>query len=493
MSIEVTLGGNGVMSGVSAEIADYSVNEEATPVDASDSSGATGQITFTAVDESARLGSLLLLANTADLDDTERGQAFGDITSLTSTNGLVTVTADSVLGRLVNNVNMPAFVGTFEDLILAYFAAGGITVPEYTVDVDATLVSLPVAAPNWIDSDLWTKIKEVCVVFGAEVAMVGSTVFVRPLRTNTISPSGDSNVSWTAAKASTQSRRVEVAYYNTESKNNYTVVPDGGVWTQEEQVLTVDAGETLTVNVPVNMSVTAVENPIVLDFVGRNYVGVSAYCVSGADGFPIVPAQWTDGGGKVSVAIGEDGKSLDVTLTGAVGSLATYAPYRIAATALDGNFYSSLRLRASGVYHRAESIFALTGAEDTVTTDVGVTVNNIFVKNSQEAWKLAAAVAGRFSGPLVTVSRTVSAVTNTFGNIAGARFKWRRGYYRVRSASSTPVSVDYTAERDTTFADFNSEMSGKTFSNFTTTYAGMTFGEFSLAPLPNPDNDNDRY
>jgi hypothetical protein len=55
--------------------------------------------------------------------------------------------------------------------------------------------------------------------------------------------------------------------------------------------------------------------------------------------------------------------------------------------------------------------------------------------------------------------------------------------YRIRSVNVSPIGVDYTAEADTTFADFDTSATGKTFAEFDTSFAGLTFNDFALIPL----------
>lgn len=491
MAIEVELTGDGRFKGAASAITDYSVTEEATPMDAADTSGGVGEVTFNAVDDPSRAGSVQLIGTTVELTDSERGVVSGTITDLNSVDSFITVNAESRLGPAVTTVDADAFNGTFGDAVTYYLGLANVS---GDISVDAGLASQAVVAPGWRDSDLWTKFKELLTVYGAEVVQIGGVITVRPVRSRILTPKNAASTDW-ALVENEKAKRVEVYYYNSEYKTNYTIYPDGG-WTEDETVYTVDANEITTVNIPVNMFLTSVEQPVVLDYVPRLFDDYSAYCVAGADGFKIAADLWTDEGGDVTFAIGEDGKSIDVTITGPGGRIAAYAPYRIATTALDGNYYSSLRIRATGVYARQASIISHTGAGE-VATDIGVTVDNQFISSKADAWAAAMSVARRFVGPIMTVTRrgakaVVDAGTE-MGNVVGSRFKFRRSMYRVKSTTISPSGVDYTAEADTTFADFNSEATGMTFADFNTLYAGMTFGEFSRAPLPNPDVDNDRY
>ena len=64
--------------------------------------------------------------------------------------------------------------------------------------------------------------------------------------------------------------------------------------------------------------------------------------------------------------------------------------------------------------------------------------------------------------------------------------------YRIRSATTTASGVDYTAEADTTFGDFDDSATGMTFADFDAMYAGLTFNDFALIPLANVKPEYDR-
>lgn len=541
MAVEVEIVGNGQFAGAKANITEYTVSEESTPVEASDSSGGTGQITFGAVDDPTRFGSVLLLNDTVKLTDGDRGNIEGKINSLTSNDRVLTIVADSLLGRLVVDKKAEPVHGTFGDAITYYLSLGGIT---DNIAIDTSLVPLPVVAQGW-DGDLWTKIKELLVTVGAEITLVRGNILVRPVRERRAMEINNVSEAWTVANVDL-AKEVEINYYNSEWKTNQLVYPAGG-WNEDVSVYTVDAGQVLKVNIPVDVSVTSVQQPTVQSSVSKAHSSSSVYAVAGNDGLPIVPAQWTARGGKLTVAIGEDGKSLDVTIVGASGDLIRYAPFRIAMSAGPSDYYSSLRIVGDGLHYTQQTLTVPTGVDDAFTSrDVGVTVDNIFVKDINQAWDVALGVTSKWSTPqrILNISKadinrpgetqqtydyatfedfddyavaeglTTFALFDAewagqtfggfddywydlvadsfdfqvFGNANGARVQYRRAMYRIRSVSITPDGVSYMAEADTTFNDFDESADmtpGMTFGDFDTSYDGLTFNDFALIPLPN--------
>lgn len=490
MSTTVTITGGSFYQGVEAEITAFTATEDATPIVPGDSFGGTSQITFTALDDARRNGALALAGNRVLLQNSDYGNLDGDIESMSGGDRLVSVTANGLLRRLVINVSAQPFNGNFSGAAAYYvgLAGGGLT-----VYVDPSLASQAVVAMGWRDQDLWTKLKEFAVAYGAVIKQVGTQVQFLPRDTTVFKLSNVGSTNW-QVNATQQAQNVEVAYYNT-SYGTRLVHPDGG-WTQETPIYSVDAGEENIVNIPVPMWVVSVEQPVPLEFMDKKYSSPSAYTVTAADGKNVMPAQWNDSGGKVSVAIGEDGTSLDVTIKGPMGSLAERGPFSLALTASNGTSYSTLRLRATGVYFNQESVKISTGADPYYNQDVGTTVENPFIRTKAQALAAAQGVSQQWGAPRTSISvkspnpKPGSAILNT---LPGQRFQWRRAMYRVTSVTVSENGVDLQADQHTTIADINASAAGKTFAQINTLNAGMTFRDLTMAPLPVAPEDYDRY
>lgn len=545
MAVEVELIGNGHFSGAKSNIGTYTVSEESTPVEASDTSGGAGQITFTAVDDASRLGSALLLNDTIELRDGDKGVTVGQINSVTSNDGVLNITADSRLGRLVMDVTTAPISDTFENVILYYLELGGIT---EGIAIDTELRDIPVKVMGWT-GDLWTKIKEFLVVHNAEISLVRGDVLIRPVRGRRALEINNASESWSAANVDL-SKYVEIFYYDYHEITDDLVYPYGG-WRPDLEVHSVDANSVKEVNIPIDVSLTDITQPVVQDTVDRFDTG-SVYSVSGNDGLPIPAQQWIDTGGKLEVSIGEDGKSIDLKITGPHGNIGEkYSPYSIAVSSGSGEYYSTLRIRGSGIGFTQKSYKVPTGADDSSTSrDVGTTVDNIFVNTREDAQNAAQDVAAKWSAPTRTINISKADINRpgsdetrydyakfaewdafaednnietfgdfdsyyagqtfddfdnywyelvknefdfqVFGNANGARIQYRRAMYRIRNADITESGVTYTAEADTTFGDFDAHAEGMTFEDFDAAFDGMTFNDFSLIPLINVDPEYDR-
>jgi hypothetical protein len=397
---------------------------------------------------------------------------------------------------------------------------------------------------------VWVKLKELCVAYGAEITLIRGNITVRPVRSNNAIELNNITESWTVEN-SDLAQQVEVYYYNSDYRAGELVYPSGG-WNQDVTVYTVDALQTIEVNIPVDVTITSIVQPTIQTTVAKDGVG-SVYCVVGNEGEPILPADWTRDGGSITVAIGEDKESLDVTIVGAGGKTAEYAPFRIGVSAGDNDYYSSLRVLGDGTHFRRESIIVPTGADATVTARlIGATVDNRFISTLSQAQSIALDVASKWASPsqVIRIDRAmISAPTDgessaydyatfaefdayaaangittftqfdtawsgqtfaqfdnywfelvddqfafqVFGNANGSRIQFRRAMYRIRQIDISESNVRYTAEADTTIGDFD-ESAGvaMTFTQFDTLYAGLTFQDFSLIPLPTVAPEYDR-
>lgn len=287
-------------------------------------------------------------------------------------------------------------------------------------------------------------------------------------------------------------------------------------------------------------SITSIQQPVCVTSVDENYSASSVYTVTGSDGLPIPPAEWAAGGGSVTVAIGEDTQSLIFTIVGSNDT--QYAPYDIAMASGTSNEYSSLRIVGSGVFYNRQVVTLRNGNDpDLSPTVIGATVDNPFITSYEQAWRTGLWTLAAFTGPTMTVSVTSTGINQVgdsgsyvyptmgdfnaeyagmtmgawnalhagmsmgdfdaeqfalvqgdfanqaFGNVGGARYYSDFMWYRIRTVSDwSPTSIQFTAERDTTFADFNEVHAGMTMGQFNALHATDSMGDYSMTPLYMP-------
>lgn len=533
MAVTLKVTGNGHFAGAETNLSGYSVQEDATPTIGGDNSGGVGQIDFTVIEDAGAEGTILLLNDTVELTDDSNGRTNGDVTSVQVNDGVASISAISRLGRLVATRTVQPFTGTLANAFTYYFSLAGIT-SGFTID--STIASRSVSYVGFT-GDVWDWLKQVCVAQQIEISLVSSNIVVRPIRGREAEVNKNSSVSWQVANGDI-ARAIRVWAYGSNRQTDALVYPSGG-WNSDVPVYQVDAGEVLEVNIPVDVSIESLKQPYVVDSVDRYYTGPdSVYAVAGQDGLPIPSAQWTAWGGSITVSIGEDTRSIDVKIQGAIDPVGQYAPYRIAMSSGPSNYYSALRLVGTGVFYTKTSYDFSTGVpSDKTATEIGIEIDSPAINTIPEVYTVGIGAAQRWAGADQSISVSATVINRkgdkgtanyptfavfdadyagqtfaqfdttwtgktfvdfnnfyyakvadnfenqAFGNVAGARVKHRQAYYRIRSATTTEAGIQYSAERDTTFTDFDSVWTGKTLADFDTRFAGKTFADFGVIPL----------
>lgn len=470
--------------GTGENVLGYSVQEDATSLDPGDMSGGAPQIQAQFVEN---IDTLHLNKEIVTLEDTyrNRGRVQGVVRNLAISDQVVSLTMDSVIALFNADYTVPPLNTTFAEAMQFYF---DLVQTPYVVDVHPDLADRPVVYPGW-RGNMLDLLKQIMAREQAEMAVVDDVVQVRPVRS--VTAFIDNVITETVSiEDQSTARAVEVAYYNNTWGTRAEVYP---LTTEEPSLYVVDAGETLTVEVPLNASLVSVNQPVCLEFVeDRTYEGTQGvYSVSGADGKPITPAQWNAFGGSVKVELTDDPSVIKITVKGM--SLPDFAPYRIAMTAGPSNYYNSLHITGTGVVQDRQIVHLRTGATSAVTgEEVGLVVENPFISTRSEALTLGLYTVRSWAGSqgLEGASHDLHPVdpnTQGFGNIAGARVKRGKAFYRVRSATITPDRVDYSADQDTLVSDFNDVWTGLTVKDFNDQWAGKLVKDFNTEPLRRDD------
>jgi hypothetical protein len=517
-----------VIGGVrTTHVTSFSVQEDATPIDVSSSFGGVGQITLGMV---ADKNSPMLLGEIV-LTDGARGRTSGAVTSLASSNGSLSVTADSILGRFNTTRTAAPYSGTLSGAVSYYCNLVGITAGIVT---DSTIASRAVTYPGW-KGNAWVLVKQMLSKEQVEMALIGNQVYVRPLRKLVANTDLATNQAWTVSSG-TAASNIEIYYYNHVYGVQREVYP---VPKTDPTIYTVNAGETVTFTQQLNASLSSVNQPVIQNSVlNQSYAGTAGvYAVAGNDGLPITAAQWTAQGGSLSVAITDDPSVIQVTITGASGT--QYAPYRIAMTAGASSYYNSLHITGTGVTWDKQLLTLPTGTKDPLASDaVGTTVDNPFISSLSEAYDLGIITAGAYAGNTYTITGsayalnrnndgnevvaptiadfntaegygTTIATFNTewsgqtiqafnlywasqvdliwenqlFGNAIGSRILTPDANFRVNSTTTSEALVEFSATLDTLVGDFNGNWVGKTVADFNVPFTGRLVKDYNVIPL----------
>ena len=532
MGVRVTIAGQRVHS------ESYRVSESSTPLAGGDSSGAVGTVEVEVKNLPFRpIG--LNADESMSLVDTKMGSTVGTTREVSDSRvspSQYTVMATNRLGEFNIETQVLPFSGTLENAFRYYCSLANI---DSGIIVDPAFASRQVNFLGW-NGNLWNHMKMMATAVGADLNLISNNVVLRPVRL--FDAIRNRNVDSQASITSTDlARKQEVIWYPTEYVASGLVYPSGG-WRSDISPLSVSAGETVTTildsSKDVFASIFEVNQPVAQSFVSKEHSSSSVYSVVGDDGIPIQPAQWADYGGRLSVAVGADTRSLVVTLTGASGLFqANGQPMKtfrigIASGSSSSDTYSTLRIVGRYVSTRSESLILPTGVPDFRTgQEFAPTIDNPFLNDLDSAYSAGVRGARRYAGRRMTVSASVSALNRrgetgtanyppysyaqglwgsmtygavetlhapktygevraqlyesvqddfdnqVFGNAPGARF-WDQPtgrYYRIRQATTTWAGMDIEGDDDLTNGDMQEFFSGMTYGQVKAAYNGMSY------------------
>lgn len=221
------------------------------------------------------------------------------------------------------------------------------------------------------------------------------------------------------------------------------------------------------------------------------------YVIVGQDGLPVQPSEWTGQGGSLTFKKTENPNEIEVTVQGPKydgipqagdQSKTAFGPYKIGVeTSGDGVEYPAIYLVGTGVKYNKKKITLATGADSLVTEQEDAkTIDNVFITDSFTAANAGLAAAQASCGPNVVMNGTSAPINFAFGETINKTFIDNSVRMRLSSIGFSDGAISWTAQKFTTFADFDTINAGKTFAQFDTQTGGtrnLLFNEFSVIPL----------
>lgn len=527
MGVRAWINGLSVWNGKKIFAQDYTYSEDSTPIDASDTFGGSPQLTLIV---NAVPGDKEFKNKDVEVTDGSLGRIRAIGRTPSGNEKTTSIQADGRTALLNVQKQTQPFTGTLSAALLSYFALCGLT---SQITIDSIIGAKAVVLPGW-NALVADMVRMLLVINGLEMTEIGNEIVIRPIRQRVAERLRDTdNASW-SIDSSSLAKQVEGFYYNNTQRSNTLIYPFGG-WNDQVQVYQVDAGSTLTFDLPVNASLTGVQQPVAVDSVTREYVNSSVYSVTGSNGLPVPAAQWLAGGGRLEVKILDDLSTLRVTVTGMNGG--QFPPYRLANPAGPSNVYSSLRIVATGVFWEEKSELIYTGANETLTSqDVGASVKIPFINTRAEMYDAMIWAVARWCGPIQKLTISTAGIqrkgernafryptirefnaanigklisdfnvewagktiaqfnaywdatvvdefeNQAFGNMGGARLLDDGQWYRVRTSQRGKI-FQLSLEKDTTVRDFNTRYTDMTIAQFNAFWKGKTLSDFNSRPL----------
>lgn len=401
---------------------DWSVVEAATPLAAGDSSGQTGSIEITIPQVDANtlsnhplnlLGPEWFIDQAVRLNDSRKGFTVGRVNSFKRNDqqGTYTVSCATRLGELnVYGVQAQPFIGNLRNAFAYYLGLGNLTTELYVEDA---IANRPVVFRGWY-GELWFHLKEMAAAQDCDVSLVSGIVLLRPIRAREATRGRDIDRNHEMG-GGTLAQSVEVYKYDTTPITNQLVYPPGG-WSPDTEIMNVNAGEEAEYVLELSASVSSIQQPELRTFVSQDFKSESVFTVVANDGLTVNYTQWVNNGGRVDVSIEPDTTSVRVKLRGANNiptTAGTYATNFSLALASDttGSRYSTFRLVGTGVSFNREKVAIRTTVPASKTaTEVGVTIDNVFISTTNDLYRAGTRAAKQYSGYSPTLSGSVTAI-----------------------------------------------------------------------------------
>lgn len=501
MGITVSTTGNGKFSPTGDQsdvIVSYSMSESASPVGLSDSSGEIPALSI--VGESNKIetygtthpSSRLLIDNQLTLVDDLRGSFTGRVGNLSVDSNSVSANVFSKFEKLNATKRISPARGTLAQVFQAYFTEAGIT----SYDISASLNEY-IVVPAWTDN-IWNGLKKLCIASNTEIYFMSGTVYVKRRATKQINVTDITSENFEISLGE-QSKTIKL----TNIKTSWVEGAIAFAYGYNDSPESVEGDEVKEFSVTSRVSLVSVNQPEYVTTSPDSYV---EYISDRAVG--TVPTELLNGfysfrdkngrivessqlrGAKITAEITDDPYEIKLILTGPKGPL--NAPYTLEFR----DNYPALALTGTGTLTDQFSATFPTGSSlgdsENEYTDNPFLVNNAYFYNT--AYYTAQQVAGPVVKFSFSTDKIEEASNQEFGFLPGAIFTYSGSNYRVRSVSYDYGSINVSADQYVTFADFETNWTGKTFAEFNsvmldpTSYPDeyMKHSDFAIIPLMGP-------
>lgn len=459
-------------SGLPQSVVSWSVDEDATSLDRSDSPSGVPQIT---VDGVGRVDGVLGLQDSVmSVDSTEYGRSRMTVQDVSVTDGSWSVSAGSPLHDLVQVGVVKSGSGLRADQAVArFFAAVGVSQSAYKFRAEG-LSSRTFEVPYWNDI-VWAGMRQWLSANELDLNYVEDTLVLSPVGSREIYLQDISSGYSMKSESGSLARTVEVnVYHRTPFElglvfpGRDTLYPDANEHFSDSSysAMSVNAGEVSETTFQLSAEVESIKQPRMVSSIpvlnNKPYIPMfnypnGIYMVVGKDNKRITPEQWYAMGGGLTVTLNDDHRSVTVRLSGM--NYEELSPYRVAES--DGvNDYCGLFLVGeNGQYVDIETVYFDTGVGDR-SRDI-VNIDNTSITSLDMAYRAAQEAADRSTGHTLSLDwngpdPVRPASEQSFGKVPGSRFLLGSHWWRAESCSFSENGVDINASCATKLSDISS-------------------------------------
>lgn len=476
----------------------WSVAESVTSLDPANYSGGSPQITLTVpYDKTLRT----IMGAEAIVDSSKYGTLIGNVRNLRfQGKEFVTIVIDHSYALLNSWQTTKPYEAFLSEIYADYFAQANVYPPIVSAAAD-TVVTYPALQNNMYDI-----MKQSLAVQGLEMTAANDIIQVGRRRTDRRTIANMLQVPSWDVDSQNAAEKVRAHFYSNEYITQRRIYPTSLTTAErklnpeseesEPQIFSVDASETLEVELQLRTSVASVYQPTYAEFVPDNPdVGqgtgfpTGVYTAVGNDGLPITPAQWAAEGGDLEVVpVEEDASKVVLRIKGPRNP--NFAPYRIAMSSGAGNYYNALHLVGSGVAYDDDFIDIYTGGQENLSgQEIGTEITNTLISTKSQAVSTGQYTAATHSLSVILSGGAFiefgdGGPSAAFGNVAGSRIQVDDTVFRIMDATFGPEGIQFSAVDDTLVSDFNQlQGEGMSMAEFNARWENEDVTSFNLSAL----------
>lgn len=488
----------------------WSIVEQGIPVYAGDTSGGVGQIIITIPRRLQNENGTPVTPNQykdkmVEIVDTQMGRAVGKVVGVSEQGAFTVLDCIPRLSRLaIKNIKADPFGGNLLQAFNYYLDLA--KVPSGDRLIDPRAADHKVALPGWY-GEVWTYMKQLATAFHYDINSAGPKIVIERHRRRTMEVMNalDKSTEWSPI---TKSEYVEVNQYESEWTTSAVFYP---INVSDDAPITLKAGEQTQTTINLAGSAKELKDykgdwakrilPKYVEDMPLTQTKESQYVATHGNGTRVKRSAWAAGGGRLVVQINPDTQTATVTGVGPIGikdSKGNLVDTFNIAIESGGITYNALRIRGRGTLlkkskHRIATGIPATDAE----TEVGASVDNIFLNDVNQRCLTAVDAATLSSGGRWTLRTTLnSALRNSgsnvetgqvIGTVGGLRF-WddrTNSFYRVRKASVTTGRIEVTeSDSDNAVGDYVNAYGDMTYGEVDAMYADLTYEQVRALGLP---------
>lgn len=454
--------------GAPTGVTGWSYDEDAVSLDRSEAPSGTATVNVTGAGAMKPADLTPLLGRTLIVQSTDHGRSDMMITDISIDDDSWSLTGGSGLSALnqVGTLNPEVRVDLATVIKRCYLAVRITTTPP--IDVDARLKDARYNLPGGRDN-VWSMLRLFLSANALDLSWADSRIRITPRPAGVVHLVDRTMSSTVGLEDGQRAKEVRVnVYHRTPLSGRSCVYPvppsrypgaDATYGDEGDTVLSVGSGERTVTTLRLGAEISSISQPRPTTSIpfkngspDTTAMGSGLYVVVGKDNKPIMPAQWNDMGGGLTVKLNDDRRSVTVVLSGMVYE--HLAPYRICES--DGKVdHPALYLFGQGGARvDIETLSLATGAKG---TDDVVTIDNPAIDTPGKGWAAAQAAADTRVGSTLTLQWKGAPPPGgqTLGALVGARFHYKNHWWRISSTSTDDTGVSLQATSHPLLADYN--------------------------------------